>query len=87
MVFGRVTYSHGDLGISHWGSFYALIVIINNNDYNKNGFGGHCMCIIGYDDFKFKEDGGFLIFLKDVECYTKTDFSSDSSFEFLNVAN
>ena len=30
-------------------------------DYNKNGFGGHCMCIIGYDDFKFNDDGAFLI--------------------------
>lgn len=32
-----------------------------NHDYDKNGFGGHCMCIIGYDDYKFKNDGAFLI--------------------------
>lgn len=32
-----------------------------NGDYNKSGFGGHCMCIIGYDDFYFKKDGAFLI--------------------------
>lgn len=32
-----------------------------NHDYDKNGFGGHCMCIIGYDDYKFEKDGGFLI--------------------------
>ena len=31
------------------------------NDYNKNGFGGHCMCVIGYDDKYFKDDGAFLI--------------------------
>ncbi len=33
----------------------------SNSDYNKSGFGGHCMCIIGYDDYKFEKDGGFLI--------------------------
>lgn len=32
-----------------------------SNDYDKNGFGGHCMCVIGYDDFKFQDDGAFLI--------------------------
>ena len=32
-----------------------------NNDYSQSGFGGHCMCIIGYDDYKFENDGGFLI--------------------------
>lgn len=31
------------------------------SDYNKNGFGGHCMCVIGYDDKYFKDDGAFLI--------------------------
>jgi hypothetical protein len=30
-------------------------------DYNENGFGGHCMCVIGYDDFKFGNEGGFQI--------------------------
>jgi hypothetical protein len=30
-------------------------------DYDKNGFGGHCMCVIGYDDYKFENDGAFLI--------------------------
>lgn len=33
----------------------------SQNDYNKNGFGGHCMCVIGYDDKYFKDDGAFLI--------------------------
>jgi len=32
-----------------------------NNDYSKSGFGGHCMCVIGYDDYKFQDDGAFLI--------------------------
>lgn len=31
------------------------------SDFNMNGFGGHCMCIIGYDDRYFKDDGAFLI--------------------------
>ena len=30
-------------------------------DYDKSGFGGHCMCVIGYDDYKFENDGAFLI--------------------------
>ena len=29
------------------------------SDYNKRGFGGHAMCVIGYDDFK--EGGSFQI--------------------------
>jgi hypothetical protein len=33
----------------------------DRGDYTKNGFGGHCMCIIGYDDHFFKNDGAFLI--------------------------
>lgn len=32
-----------------------------NGDYDQNGFGGHCMCIIGYDDRYFEQDGAFLI--------------------------
>lgn len=35
--------------------------IPTNSDYNQSGFGGHCMCVIGYDDYKFENDGGFLI--------------------------
>ncbi len=31
------------------------------SDYDKNGFGGHCMCVIGYDDKAFENDGAFLI--------------------------
>jgi Papain family cysteine protease len=30
-----------------------------SSDYNQQGFGGHAMCVIGYDDFKY--GGSFLI--------------------------
>lgn len=30
-----------------------------NSDYNQSGFGGHAMCVVGYDDYK--EGGSFLI--------------------------
>ncbi len=33
----------------------------NREDYGKIGFGGHCMCLIGYDDKYFENDGAFLI--------------------------
>jgi hypothetical protein len=33
----------------------------DQGDYSKNGFGGHCVCIIGYDDNYFQNDGAFLI--------------------------
>ncbi|HQV73882.1 MAG TPA: C1 family peptidase [Flavobacteriales bacterium] len=33
----------------------------NADDYNMRGFGGHAMCVIGYDDFKFGKKGGFQI--------------------------
>jgi hypothetical protein len=32
-----------------------------SGDYDQNGFGGHCMCIIGYDDRYFEQDGAFLV--------------------------
>lgn len=33
-----------------------------NNDRSKKGFGGHAMCVIGYDDYKFGSNmGGFQI--------------------------
>lgn len=31
------------------------------NDYNMRNFGGHAMCVIGYDDYKFGNEGGFQI--------------------------
>lgn len=40
--------------------------IPSESDYQQRGFGGHAMCVVGYDDFKFqgeegKSVGGFLI--------------------------
>ncbi|MES2567516.1 MAG: C1 family peptidase [Bacteroidota bacterium] len=54
------------IGMSVGGSFMQDMEgkdtwIPENRDYDKNGFGGHCMCIIGYDDFYFDKDGAFLI--------------------------
>lgn len=31
------------------------------SDLGMRGFGGHAMCVVGYDDFKFGDRGGFLI--------------------------
>lgn len=31
------------------------------SDYQQQGFGGHAMCVIGYDDFKYGKEGGFQI--------------------------
>ena len=33
----------------------------NERDYQMPGYGGHAMCAIGYDDFKFGQEGGFQI--------------------------
>ncbi|MGB1032212.1 MAG: DUF4384 domain-containing protein, partial [Flavobacteriales bacterium] len=30
-------------------------------DYDQQGFGGHAMCVIGYDDYKYGDEGGFEI--------------------------
>lgn len=54
------------IGMSVGGTFMQQMEgndtwIPTNHDYDKNGFGGHCMCIIGYDDYKFENDGAFLI--------------------------
>jgi C1A family cysteine protease len=32
-----------------------------SKDYNKRGFGGHAMCVIGYDDYKTQKEGAFQI--------------------------
>ncbi|MFN0275261.1 MAG: C1 family peptidase [Chitinophagales bacterium] len=32
-----------------------------SNDYDMYGFGGHCMTVIGYDDYKFGTEGGFQL--------------------------
>lgn len=31
------------------------------SDYDMYGFGGHCMSVIGYDDYKFGSEGGFQL--------------------------
>ena len=35
--------------------------IPNESDYQQSGFGGHAMCVIGYDDYKFGQEGGFQL--------------------------
>ncbi|MFZ1333048.1 MAG: C1 family peptidase [Flavobacteriales bacterium] len=30
-------------------------------DHDQRGFGGHAMCVVGYDDYKFGDTGGFQI--------------------------
>ncbi len=54
------------IGMSVGGTFMQEmegkeVWIPSNSDYDQNGFGGHCMCIIGYDDRFFEKDGAFLI--------------------------
>ena len=33
----------------------------SSGDYNQQGFGGHSMCVIGFDDYKYGDEGGFEI--------------------------
>lgn len=44
------------IGMSVGGSFMEMmgqeLWMPTDDDYQKNGFGGHAMCVIGYDDFK-----------------------------------
>lgn len=45
------------IGMMVGGSFMQEMMgqevwIPNQDDYNMNGFGGHAMCVIGYDDYK-----------------------------------
>lgn len=52
------------IGMMVGGSFMQNMMgqdvwIPTRSDYNKQGFGGHAMCVIGYDDYK--EGGAFLI--------------------------
>ncbi len=35
--------------------------IPTSQDYNQRGFGGHAMCVIGYDDYKYNGEGAFQI--------------------------
>ena len=48
------SFMQGMLGQDKW--------IPEESDYNMPGFGGHAMCVIGYDDYKFGQNqGGFQI--------------------------
>ncbi len=57
------------VGMMVGGSFMQDMVgremwIPASSDYDMMGFGGHCMCIVGYDDYKFGTgtgNGAFLI--------------------------
>lgn len=56
------------IGMSVGGSFMHMVGeemwIPTDEDYDKNGFGGHAMCVVGYDDFKEykgKKIGAFQI--------------------------
>lgn len=52
------------IGMMVGGSFMSNMMgkdawIPTNSDYNQSGFGGHAMCVIGYDDYK--NSGSFLL--------------------------
>ena len=54
------------IGMMVGGSFMTAMTgkevwIPTKSDYNMNGFGGHAMCVIGYDDYKTKNEGAFQI--------------------------
>jgi hypothetical protein len=56
------------VGMMVGGSFLQDMVgrelwIPESSDYNMMSFGGHCMCIIGYDDYKFGTEAGNGAFL------------------------
>ena len=61
--------SHGSpvvIGMMVGGSFMQDMMgqdkwVPTQSDYGMQGFGGHAMCVIGYDDFKFGQEGGFQI--------------------------
>ncbi|MFK7785889.1 MAG: C1 family peptidase [Crocinitomicaceae bacterium] len=59
--------------------------IPTQSDYNKSGFGGHAMCVIGYDDFK--EGGSFQIMNSWGEKWGKKGvcWVRYSDFKFFNV--
>ncbi len=54
------------IGMMVGGSFMKDMVgketwIPVESDFSMSGFGGHAMCVIGYDDYKFGNHGGFQI--------------------------
>lgn len=57
------------------------------SDYNKRGFGGHAMCVIGYDDYKGGGEGAFQIMNSWGEGWGKKGifWIRYSDFKFFNV--
>jgi len=54
------------IGMMVGGSFMQNMMgndvwIPTGQDYNQRGFGGHAMCVIGYDDYKYNNEGAFQI--------------------------
>jgi hypothetical protein len=54
------------IGMMVGGSFMQNMVgqeqwIPEDSDYAMRGFGGHAMCVIGYSDYAFGQEGGFQI--------------------------
>ncbi len=55
------------IGMSVGGSFMQEMEgkatwVPTNSDYSKSGFGGHCMCVIAYDDFGGEDGkGAFML--------------------------
>ena len=54
------------IGMMVGGSFMQEMLgqdkwIPTESDYQMPGFGGHAMCVIGYDDYKFGQEGGFQL--------------------------
>ncbi len=51
------------IGMDVGGTFMQMqgqdVWLPSQEDYNKNGFGGHAMCVVGYDDYK--QGGAFQI--------------------------
>lgn len=80
------------IGMSVGGTFMQEmegkeVWIPSNGDYSQNGFGGHCMCIIGYDDRFFEQDGAFLIQNSWGPKWGKNGRAWVSYKDFVNFAN
>lgn len=78
------------IGMMVGGSFMQNMMgkevwIPTNSDYSKRGFGGHAMCVIGYDDYK--EGGSFQIMNSWGEDWGKKGIAwvRYSDFKFFNV--
>lgn len=54
------------IGMMVGGSFMQPMMgqevwVPSSNDYNMMNFGGHCMCVVGYDDYKYGNEGAFQL--------------------------